>query len=81
MAASDFHFYEDTFTRLNGVLGAYVSGTATSVIGAISGVAYTLLMIYIMLWGWSMLRGMGLRANIGWANENTPSYSNCRNCS
>lgn len=58
MPAADFHFYEDTFNRLSAALGTYVSGTAANIIGAISGVAYTLLMIYMMLWGWTTLRGM-----------------------
>jgi type IV secretion system protein VirB6 len=36
----------------------YVSDVAANVIGAISDVAYTLLLIYMMLWGWMMIRGM-----------------------
>lgn len=56
--AAEFHFYEDTFKRLNGVLNSYVSDVATNVISAITPVATTLLMIYVMLWGWSMMRGM-----------------------
>ena len=58
MPASDFHFYEDTFAKLSGALTTYVGDTSSSIVGAISGVAYTLLGIYIALWGWSMLRGM-----------------------
>lgn len=56
--AAGFHFYEDTFRNLNESLSAYVSDVATSIIGAITPVATTLLMIYVMLWGWMMLRGM-----------------------
>lgn len=58
MAASEFHFYEDTFNKLNSALTTYVGDTATNVIASISAVAYTLLMIYMMLYGWSTLRGM-----------------------
>lgn len=53
-----FHFYEHLFTDLNAALTTYVNDVAASVVGAISGVAYTLLMIYMMLWGWTTLRGM-----------------------
>lgn len=53
-----FHFFEDTFNKLNGSLTTYVSDVAGSIIGAITPVAYTLLMIYMMLWGWSTMRGM-----------------------
>jgi type IV secretion system protein VirB6 len=56
--STDYHFFEDTFGRLNGNLATYVSDVAGNVIGAISDVAYTLLLIYMMLWGWMMLRGM-----------------------
>lgn len=57
-APSEFHFYEDTFAQLNAALTTYVGDVATGVIGAFTGVTYTLLMIYMMLWGWSTLRGM-----------------------
>lgn len=55
---SEFHFYEDTFSRLNGSLSTYVSDVATSIIGAITPVATTLITIYVALWGWSMIRGV-----------------------
>lgn len=58
MSASQFHFYKKTFTTLDGALTDYVSNVAGSIIGAIKPVATTLLTIYVMLWGWSMLRGM-----------------------
>jgi len=57
-APSNYHFYEDTFTDLNEALTTYIGDVAGNVIGAISGVAYSMLMIYMMLWGWTMLRGM-----------------------
>jgi type IV secretion system protein VirB6 len=58
VAPSEFHFYEDTFVRLNSSLTSYVGDVAGDVINAISSVAYSMLMIYMMLWGWMMLRGM-----------------------
>lgn len=58
MAASDFHFYSRMFTELSNALSTYVNDTATNIIGAITPVATTLVSIYVMLWGWSMLRGV-----------------------
>lgn len=55
---SEFHFYEDTFIKLNNALVSYVGDVVGEVINAISGVTYSMLTIYVMLWGWSMLRGM-----------------------
>ena len=50
--ATGFHFYADTYRKLSEALNTYVSDVATSLIGAISDVTYTLLLIYVMLWGW-----------------------------
>lgn len=60
MAAStaDYHLYADAFNRLSTALTAYINDVATNVIGAISGVAYSMLTVYIMLWGWAMFRGL-----------------------
>lgn len=58
MAASDFHFYSRMFTELSNALSTYVNDTATNIIGAIKPVATTLVSIYVMLWGWSMMRGV-----------------------
>jgi type IV secretion system protein VirB6 len=58
MAASNFGFYSRMFTELNNALTSYVSDTATNIIGAITPVATTLVAIYVMLWGWSMMRGV-----------------------
>ena len=55
---SDLQYYEDLFSKLISALGTYVSDTATNVIAAISPVAYTMLLIYMVLWGWSMMRGV-----------------------
>lgn len=53
----NFHFYTNFFNKIDGVLSSYVSSTSSSVIGAFSGTATTLLMIYVALWGWMMIRG------------------------
>ncbi|MCC7684724.1 type IV secretion system protein [Janthinobacterium sp. FW305-128] len=53
----DLHFYADIFTKLNATLQTYVNQTAQSVITAISPACYTLLTVYVVLWGWAMMRG------------------------
>ncbi len=58
MATSDLHFYEDTFNNLSGSLSTFVSDVASSIIDAITPVTTTLITIYVVLWGWSMLRGV-----------------------
>lgn len=55
---SDFHFFEDMFSRLTTALNAYVNETAVNVITAITPVVTTLITIYVVLWGWSMIRGV-----------------------
>lgn len=57
MAASEFHFYEKLFTKLNASLTTYVGDTAASVIGAITPVVTTLLTLYVVFWGLSIMRG------------------------
>lgn len=57
MADSSFSFYSTLFSQLSSALSSYVNTTASNVMGAISPVATTLLTIYVMLWGWSMMRG------------------------
>ncbi len=56
--ATSTHFYEDTFTNVNDALATYVSDVASNIIGAITPVTTSLLAIYVMLWGWAMMRGM-----------------------
>lgn len=56
--ATSTHFYEDTFKNLNDALATYVSDVASNIISAITPVATTLLTIYVMMWGWAMIRGM-----------------------
>jgi len=58
MAASDFHFYEDTFTQVNSALTMFIGDVAANVVAAITPVATILLTIYVVLWGWSMMRGV-----------------------
>ena len=58
MPAAEFHFFTRMSDELSGVLDAYVSDTASNVIGAITPVATTLLILYVILWGWSMIRGV-----------------------
>ncbi len=56
--ATSSHFYEDTFTNVNGALTTYVSDVASNIIDAITPVTTSLLAVYVMLWGWVMIRGM-----------------------
>lgn len=53
----NFHFYTDFFNKIDSVLSAYISTTSSNVISALAGTATTLLTIYVLLWGWMMLRG------------------------
>lgn len=55
--ASSFDFYEKLFTKLNTGLGTYWQDVASDISGSIAPVATTLVTIYVMLWGWSMIRG------------------------
>ncbi len=56
--ASNFHFYENAFTRVDNGLSTYVNDVASNIIDAITPVTTSLLAIYVMLWGWAMMRGM-----------------------
>ena len=56
--AADFHFFQRIFTEVNTALSTYVNDVASNIIASITPVATTLLMIYVMLWGWSIMRGM-----------------------
>lgn len=58
MSTSNFHIFSRMFSELSNALTTYVTDTATNVIGAIAPVVTTLLTIYVVLWGWSMMRGM-----------------------
>ncbi|MDD2466192.1 MAG: type IV secretion system protein [Desulfobulbus sp.] len=52
-----FHFFTDLFTKINATLESYIQSTASDIITSITPVATTMLTIYVMFWGWSMLRG------------------------
>jgi type IV secretion system protein VirB6 len=56
--ATTFYFYQDTFGQLNSTLSTYVSDVASNIIGAITPVTTTLIAIYVMLWGWAVIRGV-----------------------
>ncbi len=58
MTNAAFTFYTYLLGKLNATLAAYFQDTATSIIGSISPVVTTLLSIYVMFWGWSMIRGI-----------------------
>lgn len=57
-ATPEFNFYERMFTMIGDTLNTYVNDTATNIIDAIQPVAVSLIAIYIMFWGWAMMRGM-----------------------
>jgi type IV secretion system protein VirB6 len=50
--------YTELFNKTDAAFTAYIGSTAASVISSIKPVATVLLMIYVMLWGWSMMRGV-----------------------
>lgn len=54
----NFTFYSTLFSRLDTALGTYWSSAASNVASAIAPVATTLLTIYVILWGWAVMRGM-----------------------
>ena len=56
--AANFHIFTRLFTELDTALSDYVGSTASSVIAAFTPVATTLLLIYVMFWGWAMMRGL-----------------------
>ncbi|MRK19088.1 type IV secretion system protein [Pseudomonas sp. JG-B] len=56
--ASDFKFYSRSFAELTSMLNSYITDVAGNVIGSITPVATQLLVLYIALWGYAMMRGM-----------------------
>lgn len=52
------HFYEDVFAEINNLIGNYINDTVIVVSKAIAPTITSLLIIYIVIWGWSMARGM-----------------------
>lgn len=57
-ATASFQFYTRLLIELNAALETYINGSASNVIEAITPVATTLLIIYVVLWGWTMMRGL-----------------------
>jgi type IV secretion system protein VirB6 len=52
------HIFEDAFSYMDSVTTKYMTDGAASVASSLQGVAYSLLALYMVLWGWSMMRGM-----------------------
>ncbi len=57
LMATALHLYETALNSVNDALNTYVSDVATNIVGAITPVATTLVTIYVVLWGISMLMG------------------------
>lgn len=49
--------YQSTFEKIDATLATYINDVATNVIAAITPVVTTLLLIYVTLWGWSVITG------------------------
>lgn len=50
--------FQKLFDYSDGVVTKYVTDVAAATAGTIQDVAHTLLIIYVVLWGWSMMRGI-----------------------
>lgn len=58
MGAPTIHIFDDAFAYMDAATTTYMTNGAANVAGALQSTAYTLLMVYVILWGWAMLRGM-----------------------
>ena len=56
--ATDFDFYEDLLSELSSGLETYWGNVSADIVAAITPSVITGLMIYMALWGWSMMRGL-----------------------
>ena len=54
--------YQTILTKADAGFISFIGSTSASVAGSIKPVATTLLMIYVMLWGWSASLPMALPA-------------------
>lgn len=54
----DSSLFSKIFQKADQGFNHYLTSTTSSVVSAITPAAITLLSIYVMLWGWSMLRGV-----------------------
>jgi type IV secretion system protein VirB6 len=52
------HFITDFFTIIDAILNTFITDTTMKVTTEITPVVSTIVSIYIMFWGWSMIRGM-----------------------
>lgn len=52
------HLFEDWFKYTDAVTTTYITDGAATVAGAFQGTATNLLIIYVMFYGWSMMRGV-----------------------
>lgn len=55
---ADTYTFQDIFQYVDTAVTNYVTDGAANAAGALAGVGQTLLIIYVMLWGWSMMRGL-----------------------
>lgn len=55
---SEFYFVQDAMAKVDAVVATYISSTSQDIMTAFSSAATQLLVIYIMFWGWSMMRGV-----------------------
>lgn len=58
MAASNLHIFTWVYSNFDSVFTNYIANTSQSIVSAITPVAYTMFAIYILLWGFSMIRGL-----------------------
>lgn len=58
MADTESFFFTDAFKHFDAGLSDYVLGTAGKVIAAFTPVATSLLTLYIIMWGWAIMRSM-----------------------
>lgn len=54
----EIHVFEDFFTYVDAATTKYFMDGAATVAGAFQGTAYTLVAVYVMLYGWSMMTGL-----------------------
>ncbi len=50
--------FQDAFQYIDAAVSKYVTDGAAAAAGSIQDFAHTLLIIYVVLWGWSMMRGL-----------------------
>jgi type IV secretion system protein VirB6 len=58
MATSNLQLYSWLYAQFDSVLTGYIAQTSGQIVGAITPVAYIMFGIYIVLWGFSMVRGL-----------------------